>query len=379
MGQVIAFGSKEALEAAKNMNVKEFREKLEKHIKDLNNLITDLADNSGSAQAIITGLQDESTTATTWFSDNVFRPGNKQRKQDAINAMQSLKTLMENSKTIALNLTKKNMDLRSIGDDMEAWRKTIIDIFPVIEASICVPQAHLPSTLGWDIAIGVLGGATIISVFVCAPAIPLLVAATAIVAFIGGIVTGEKRMKAFNNLEDNANTAYNQVKADIYDKLEESHGKMVVFFDEATQAFKTAGWYEGDASNTAALSSAIREKVEEMQKIASAYKAMLSDIKWDIPEESAAQKEAETFWDKTKPEEINAARQLLLTARYLETGMTPTEIANRLHLDEPTTKRLEARAMLAQGKTPEEISTQLDIPVDEVRKIQTVLQSKQAA
>lgn len=363
------------------VDVDEFRTKLKEDMDNLETLNSDLITKAGNTETVINGINNESSSAIKWFSDNVFRPGNGERKKEAVNALKILLELLNNSHTTASYMINKYLDLRSIGDDMARWRKTILDIFPVIEASICVPQPDLPDTIGWDISFGVLAGVTGLAVIsvVGLPIAAVTGAAALIVGFVGAIITGNERMHAFEDLKQDAENSSNKVQTEILDKLTDAKQKMDTFFSQAAESFKTAGWYTGDATNTSALAAAIHKKVLEMATIASAYKAMKGDIKYGIPVESAAEKESNTFWEGKSPEVINAARQLLLTATYMEQGMSPTDIANRLHLNEDQTKRLEARAMLANGKTPQEISDQLSIPVETVTNIQHMLQYNKAA
>ena len=207
---------------------KEFSKHLKTNAEELQALDNTLHSNYEMVCNMINDLENESSTFLKFTADNLFRPANCERKEAAIKKLKELKEKIADCKGLVLEIVKNHTELDKTGFYGKTGRNLINENFAIMNVSVCMPKAQLPSSLFNTVL-------EIVTFPLFAYAIhPLIYFPTLI---IGGVKKAYDRMNAFENLQKAADEACSKLHKEIYIKLSESKNTRADRYFHAKAAF----------------------------------------------------------------------------------------------------------------------------------------------
>ncbi|CAI2768717.1 hypothetical protein [Flavobacterium collinsii] len=362
----------------------ESTEQIEKAISDLNTVRKDY-------DKLLTDIKDEKFSLSSWIGDNVFRPDNPERKENAINAIEGNDGIIRNIDHVTADLDKlKNLlngDIEQIIKNYESWKKDVN--IQLVSLSITVPQFE-DSLTKFNTVDTVVGIGVGISVF-AAPILPIALAIFGVVEIITAIFAAEERKDFFEDILKKTNVSNEKIK-EIKKEIDESNEKIKAFYKNILATFYAAGFLreveykkfkEIDTSKNNAYheftefiimqrtemnkwTAAIKmiEKIEIKSK--SNHKKFDLDISVDL---AVVNIDSITYYDENEKEDILKAMYLLK-----DESKSIDEISSQTGIEAKYIIDAKAVNMLLQGKTPREIAEMLNIEeklVDELSKKHT--------
>jgi hypothetical protein len=328
---------------------------------------------------VISGLRNDSFSVSKWLGDEVFRPGNKKRKETAIAEMQGLVeeliTLDRKVQELLDHLHEMKLLMRAMKD----WTASIVELIPVFSFSMSVPQ--FSTTLDEMIRILEYVGTLAVMVFLKYKAIKLFslkasayfVVAAIVFELIAGIIQGEERKKKFEEIANDAREKRKEVRVSI-DNVDESIQNIRLYFINILKVYQNAGLTEEQTTEV----TRIREIVESSK---SKFMSMQNDFKNAEKFEAAgmAPKDVANILAGQDQDKRNA----LLAGSLIRRNSSIDEITKELNVSPAEARKARATALLLEGKSPQEIARTLEVSTDDLERIvkmdsfQSVLEIKE--
>ncbi|GAA4273376.1 hypothetical protein U6A24_20690 [Aquimarina gracilis] len=365
------------IEITDPMSLETFLKELKHRKKELEHLKASVISGKSNAQRVLSAIKNESSNIANFFGDNIFRPDNRRRKKQAIDAIDRLIELCGSSEDIIDDLLNKKDYCQQIGNDMGEWRETIVNFFPIIgSTSIIVPEF----SKDWGVEIFaqlsvIVIGAGFASMAKYGFKAGLAIAAIGLlIGVIAGIVAGEKRKVLFEEFKQDADKSYREVDREIYRPLLKAQKEMNAFFKDLGNLLVKTGWVNKNRSNDIIhLVDVINKKSSEIKNLRIGYNMTMTMM------QGRETKDLENILDlvlkgvfgniKNK-EEIAT---ILKISYFDQIDLPIDEIKKHLDLDDEAVLKLRIRKLLIERKTPRDIAKFLEIEENKVQDVQNHL------
>lgn len=360
----------------KLLDISKTQDDLDTRLENLKVAQKQITDNIIDVKGVQDSIENEPESVTRWMADNMFRTDNPKRKEEAINALKDLSSALEDSLAKSQELSDLSVDLKLILGMMKEWSEYIRDLIPVLEFHISIPEFSDSFTESWDTVMGVTGiitGIFLLSSLFLGPiglslfAIGLVL--EVILAFIGGIIAGDKRKEAFENIKKQADDSKKDVDEKVLNDLNEALDDTKRFFKDTAVSLVGTGLADSSDMTPTETRKVLEKKIGELRDWRSGYNTMtLLMDKSSMKPREAAELGAQVV-AKGDEKRIAELTNLFLGAYLYDKGDSVDEVVKELGISGLDAKRLKARNMLLEGQTPDKIAKYLEIPLADVVKI----------
>lgn len=347
---------------------------VDEQLKEINSRREEIRDNrikiSGAiadAQHVIEGLENDSFSVSKWLGDELFRPGNPQRKA---RALAELRGLVEDLRTLdnkAQELSDCLNEMRLLMLSMKIWADSIVELIPMFSFSMSLPNFssfldNLISTLEFVGTLAVIvflkfKGIKLFSLKASA----IFIALTIVFELIAGIIQGEERKKKFEQIASEAQSNRVQVRENIA-SLDSSLYEIRSYFLDILNVYKAAGL---TSDNTTEISK-IREIVETSKNTFQLLQkdfdntmklAVVPGIDPDLVISTLAGKD-------------EAKYRALWAGLLIRQNSSIDEITKKLNITPDEARKAKATALLLEGQSsPSEIAQSLNVPTANLENI----------